>query len=71
MYTLIYNIYICCFLIRSDGYSKSGTLVALLNILERIKTQNKVDVFRAVKDISDNLPNAMDSEVKKRIVHMS
>lgn len=38
----------CCY---SDGVSRTGTFCALYSVLERVKTEQIVDVFQAVKTL--------------------
>ena len=37
----------------SDGSNQSGALCAIYNLIEQVKNEKKVDVFRAVKDVRD------------------
>lgn len=37
----------------SDGSTQSGAFCALVNILDRLKRERRVDVFRTVKDLRD------------------
>jgi len=46
-----------------DGCSKTGTVITSLNVLERCKSQNKVDMFRTVKDLRDMRPNMVNNLV--------
>ena len=36
-----------------DGSSQAGTFCAISNLVDRLKNENCVDVFRTVKDIRD------------------
>ena len=45
-----------------DGSTQSGTLCAIFNLIERVKSENVVDVFRAVKDVRDLRMGAVGSE---------
>jgi len=44
--------------------NKAGVLIVLFNLLERMETLGKIDVFRAVKDLQDIKANMMFSKVK-------
>jgi len=39
-----------------DGSSRCGVYCAIANLVERLKNENRVDVFRAVKDLRDWRP---------------
>ena len=41
------------FLHSRNGSSQSGVLCAIYNLIEQVKWERKVDVFRTVKDIRD------------------
>lgn len=57
------------FVFLRDGRGKSATLIALLNVLERLKTQSRVDIFRTVKDLKDNQPKMVDNPVMPQRLH--
>nr|XP_039254382.1 tyrosine-protein phosphatase 69D-like [Styela clava] len=40
----------------SDGSGRTGTFCAISNLIERLKNENRVDVFRTVKDLRDQRP---------------
>ena len=42
---------VCLFLCCSDGISRTGAFCALYSVLERVKTEQIVDVFQAVKTL--------------------
>nr|CAB3265291.1 receptor-type tyrosine-protein phosphatase epsilon-like [Phallusia mammillata] len=46
----------------SNGSTRTGTFIALVNILERLKALKRVDVFRTVKDLRDMRPNMVDNK---------
>ena len=46
-----------------NGCSNTGTLIAIINLLENLKVQNEVDVLRTVKDLRDMRPNMVDKLV--------
>ncbi|XP_028516626.1 receptor-type tyrosine-protein phosphatase epsilon-like [Exaiptasia diaphana] len=43
----------------SNGVGRSGTFCAIYSIIERVKQEQIVDVFQAVKDIRRNRPRAV------------
>nr|XP_002121408.3 receptor-type tyrosine-protein phosphatase S-like isoform X1 [Ciona intestinalis] len=53
----------------TDGAGRSGVVVSLVNIIQQIKNQNQIDVFRAVKDLRDYRPNMVNTEEKYRLVY--
>nr|CAB3265296.1 receptor-type tyrosine-protein phosphatase epsilon-like [Phallusia mammillata] len=52
----------CVLVSCSNGSTRTGTFIALVNILERLKAQKRVDVFRTVKDLRDMRPNMVDNK---------
>nr|CAB3265289.1 receptor-type tyrosine-protein phosphatase epsilon-like [Phallusia mammillata] len=46
----------------SNGSTRTGTFIALVSILERLKALKRVDVFRTVKDLRDMRPNMVDNK---------
>lgn len=46
-----------------DGCSRSGVICTVIRAIDQIKTQNHVDVFRAIKDLRDMRPNMVNSFV--------
>ncbi|XP_077967373.1 uncharacterized protein LOC120342430 [Styela clava] len=42
-----------CLIHCTDGAGRTGAFCAIANLIERLKHENKVDVFRAVKDLRD------------------
>nr|XP_039255677.1 receptor-type tyrosine-protein phosphatase epsilon-like [Styela clava] len=38
----------------SDGAGRTGTFCAIVNLIERLKCENKIDVFREAKDLRDS-----------------
>nr|XP_039268415.1 receptor-type tyrosine-protein phosphatase C-like [Styela clava] len=42
-----------CLIHCTDGAGRTGVFCALANLIERLKHENKVDIFRAVKDLRD------------------
>ena len=47
----------------SDGAGRTGVLCSLVNLLERLKRENRVDIFRAVKDLRDCRPLMVRNKV--------
>nr|XP_026696169.1 receptor-type tyrosine-protein phosphatase epsilon-like isoform X2 [Ciona intestinalis] len=46
----------CC-----DGAGRSGVFCAVNNIIKRLRTENRIDVFRTVKDLRDMRPHMVRS----------
>ncbi|CAK8674408.1 unnamed protein product [Clavelina lepadiformis] len=44
-----------------DGCTRTGTFIALLNLVERLKSENRIDVFRTIKDLRDMRPNMVNN----------
>nr|XP_026695149.1 receptor-type tyrosine-protein phosphatase epsilon-like isoform X1 [Ciona intestinalis] len=53
----------------TDGAGRSGVVVSLVNIIQQIKNQNQIDVFRAVKDLRDYRPNMVNTEEQYRYIY--
>ena len=47
----------------SDGAGRTGVLCSLVNLLERLKREERIDVFRSVKDLRDCRPLMVRSKV--------
>ena len=47
----------------SDGVGRSGTFCAILSIIERLKSEQVIDVCQSVKVIRVNRPKAVNSKV--------
>ncbi|XP_077975703.1 receptor-type tyrosine-protein phosphatase alpha-like [Styela clava] len=45
----------------SDGAGRTGTFCTILNLIERLKCENRVDVFRTVKDLRDCRPEMVQT----------
>ncbi|XP_048579427.1 receptor-type tyrosine-protein phosphatase S isoform X3 [Nematostella vectensis] len=45
----------------SNGVGRSGTFCAISSVLERLKTEQVIDVFQVIKRIRVNLPGAVES----------
>ncbi|EDO28827.1 predicted protein, partial [Nematostella vectensis] len=43
------------------GVGRSGTFCAISSVLERLKTEQVIDVFQVIKRIRVNLPGAVES----------
>ncbi|CAK8674403.1 unnamed protein product [Clavelina lepadiformis] len=44
-----------------DGCTRTGTFIALVNLVERLKSENRIDVFRTIKDLRDMRPNMVNN----------
>ena len=58
----------------SDGAGRTGTYIAISNLLERMKTEQVVDVFQAVKIIRGTRPQFVENVVsrfKKKTLKLS
>ncbi|CAK8679923.1 unnamed protein product [Clavelina lepadiformis] len=51
------GVLVCC----SNGHTRTGTFIAISNLVERLKSENRIDVFRTVKDLRDICPNMVNS----------
>jgi len=56
---------VLCF---SNGVGRSGTFCAILSIIERLKSEQVMDVCQSIKVIRVNRPKAVDSKVRA-VVH--
>lgn len=69
------NTWICinvtCFVLLSDGSSRSGVFCALWNVLDNAENEKLVDVFQVVKTLRKERQRMVSSLVRKRntIVH--
>nr|XP_039258287.1 receptor-type tyrosine-protein phosphatase alpha-like [Styela clava] len=45
----------------SDGIGRTGVFCATVNLIDRLKCENRVDVFRTVKDLRDGRPNMVET----------
>ncbi|XP_048580732.1 receptor-type tyrosine-protein phosphatase mu isoform X2 [Nematostella vectensis] len=45
----------------SDGVGRSGTLCAIMSVIERVKVEHVVDVFQAVKNLRISRPGAVET----------
>nr|XP_039259062.1 uncharacterized protein LOC120335592 [Styela clava] len=45
----------------SDGAGRTGVFCAIVNLIARVKNENKIDVFRAVKDLRDCRPGMVQT----------
>ncbi|XP_077970480.1 receptor-type tyrosine-protein phosphatase alpha-like [Styela clava] len=45
----------------SDGIGRTGVFCATVNLIDRLKCENRVDVFRTVKDLRDGRPNMVEN----------
>ncbi|CAK8674406.1 unnamed protein product [Clavelina lepadiformis] len=44
-----------------DGCIRTGTFIAVLNLIERLKSENRIDVFRTIKDLRDMRENMVNN----------
>ena len=51
----------------SDGAGRTGTYIAISNLLERMKTEQVVDVFQAIKIIRGTRPQFVENVVSRFI----
>ena len=49
--------------LHSDGVGRSGCLSAIMSLIDRVKTEQTVDVFQTVKLIRARRPGAVDTLV--------
>ena len=47
----------------SDGAGRTGTYIAISNLLEQMKTEQAVDVFQAIKMIRGTRPQFVENAV--------
>lgn len=47
----------------SDGSGRTGTFIAISNLIERLKNENRVDIFRMAKDLRDLRPGMIETAV--------
>ena len=47
----------------SDGAGRTGTYIAISNLLERMRTEQVVDVFQAIKIIRETRPEFVENVV--------
>ena len=50
-------------LLHSDGVGRSGCLSAIMSLIDRVKSEQTVDVFQTVKLIRARRPGAVDTLV--------
>ena len=55
-------------LIFRDGLSETGVFLAIAVMIERIRFEKKVDVFRTVKDLRDYRPRMINDFVSLLLV---
>jgi protein tyrosine phosphatase len=59
--------YLCC----SDGVGRSGTFAAVYSLLERVKAEQVIDVFQAIKVLRLGRPNAVKTLVRYYLVYQT
>lgn len=64
-------LFVTCFVLLSDGSSRSGVFCALWNVLDNAESEKLVDVFQVVKTLRKERQRMVSSLVRKRntIVH--
>ena len=55
-----------CFIAR-DGASRSGVFIAVNYIIEKLKLEQEIDIFNAVRHIQKNRPQFVSSKVSTDI----
>ncbi|XP_078486288.1 receptor-type tyrosine-protein phosphatase epsilon-like, partial [Ciona intestinalis] len=53
----------------SDGSGRTGTFLAIINVIERIKNENQIDVFRTVKDLRDSRPGMVSNLQQYKFIY--
>ncbi|XP_039260687.2 receptor-type tyrosine-protein phosphatase alpha-like isoform X1 [Styela clava] len=53
----------------SDGAGITGSFCAVVNLVQRLKCENKVDVFRAIKDLRDCRPGMVKTVDQYKFCH--
>ena len=48
----------------SDGAGRTGTFLAIVNLVERLKCEKRIDVLQTVKDLRDMRPNMVGNAVR-------
>nr|XP_039259572.1 receptor-type tyrosine-protein phosphatase mu-like [Styela clava] len=43
----------------SDGLGRTGVFCTILNVIDRLKYEGRIDIFRTVKDLRDNRPGVV------------
>ncbi|XP_028414288.1 receptor-type tyrosine-protein phosphatase S-like [Dendronephthya gigantea] len=54
----------------SDGAGRTGTFIAISNLLERMKVDQKVDVFQAIKIIRGSRPQFVENSKQYRFCYL-
>ena len=52
-----------CFVFHSDGVGRSGCVSTIMSVIERVKTEQTVDVFQTIKLIRAKRPGGVDTLV--------
>uniref|UniRef100_F6WY52 protein-tyrosine-phosphatase n=1 Tax=Ciona intestinalis TaxID=7719 RepID=F6WY52_CIOIN len=52
-----------------DGSGRTGTFLAIINVIERIKNENQIDVFRTVKDLRDSRPEMVSNLQQYKFIY--
>lgn len=57
----------CVFVLCSDGLGRSGTFCALYSVLERLKIEQVIDVFQAIKAMRISRPGLVKTAVSSSL----
>lgn len=60
---LCFNCFLCVSVLYSDGLGRSGTFCALYSVLERLKIEQVIDVFQAIKAMRISRPGLVKTAV--------
>jgi protein tyrosine phosphatase len=55
----------------SDGAGRTGTYIAISNLLERMKIEQAMDVFQSIKIIRGARPQFVENAVSTKIITFS
>jgi len=53
----------------SDGVGRTGTYISIVNLLERLKSENQIDVLKTVKDIRDMRSAMVGNEAQYKYLY--
>ena len=60
---MTFIIFCVCVCVNSDGSGRTGTFIAVSNLLERLKTEGVVDVFHTVRALRLQRPGMVQTLV--------
>jgi len=52
-----------------DGIGRTGTFLAISNLIDSLKTDDKIDVVKTVKDLRDQRPNMVQNKIQYRFIY--